>query len=197
MAEILLIGSGNRDKAKELQRLLEGLPYDVRCLADYGAVDEPEETGATYEENAALKAVYYGQHFGLSCVADDSGISVDAIGGAPGVYSARYAGENCTYADNNEKLLGELIGVPDEQRTARFVCCAALYRDGHPIHIERGEVEGCIIHAPRGDRGFGYDPIFVPDGTDKTFAEMSREEKQSFSHRGRAFHKLRSYLESL
>lgn len=195
MHKILLIGSGNRDKAAELAELLHGLPWDVRCLKDFPAVEEPVEDGETFEANALLKARYYAAQFGVSCVADDSGLVVDALNGAPGVYSARYAGENCTYADNNEKLLRALKDVSDEARTARFVCCAALVHDGE--HVEFGEVEGRILRACRGANGFGYDPLFVPEGFEQTFGELSSEVKHGVSHRGRAFRKLRIFLETL
>ena len=197
MAETLLIGSGNKDKAAELARLLEGLPWEVKSLRDYPDIEEPEETGETFENNAALKARYYGEAFGVTCVADDSGISVDALDGAPGVYSARYAGEVCTYNDNNVKLLGALENVADDERGAQFVCCAALYRDGEVAKIERGEVRGTISRACAGEYGFGYDPLFIPENESRTFAEMSPEEKHALSHRGRAFAKMKAYLETI
>jgi len=195
LAEVLLIGSGNRDKARELAELLAGLPWEVRCLADYPAVEEPEETGATFEENALLKARYYGEHFGVACVADDSGLVVDALQGAPGIYSARYAGPAATYADNNRKLLEELTGALWHERTARFVCCAAFHRAGEEPHVELGTVEGYIAMEAFGGNGFGYDPLFVPKGHDKTFGEMTPAEKHAISHRGRAFAALRAWLE--
>jgi XTP/dITP diphosphohydrolase len=193
----LLIGSNNPDKARELARLLEGLPWDVKSLGDYAPVEEPEETGATCEENAALKAAYYGKAFAVACAADDTGLEVDALNGAPGVYSARYAGEACSYADNNAKMLAELAEVPEADRTARFVCCAAFYAPGRDVYVVRGVVEGTITTASRGSNGFGYDPLFVPAGGSRTFAEMTPEEKQSISHRGRAFTKLRAHLDGL
>jgi XTP/dITP diphosphohydrolase len=197
MAEVLLIGSGNRDKARELATLLTGLPWDVRCLKDYPEVAEPEEDGSTFEENALKKARYYGAHFDVACVADDSGLSVDFLDGAPGVYSARYAGEGCSYADNNEKLLDALAGLPWHERTARFVCCAAFVpREGSAVHVVEGVVEGHIAVAPSGRRGFGYDPLFVPTGDERTFAEMAPEEKHAVSHRGRAFAAMKEYLEA-
>jgi XTP/dITP diphosphohydrolase len=193
----LLIGSGNRDKAAELARLLEGLPWDVRSLKDYPAVEEPDEDGDTFEANALKKAREYGAHFEVACCADDSGLVVDALDGAPGVYSARYAGENCTYADNNAKLLKALQGIPAERRTARFVCCAALHLPDGTEHTELGTVEGRIAESCRGGNGFGYDPLFIPEGRERTFGEMTPEEKHSLSHRGRAFSMLRAYLETL
>lgn len=196
MGKVLLLGSGNRDKARELAELLAGLPWDVRSLNDYPAVDEPEEHGATFEENALLKARFYGTHFGVACVADDSGLEVDALHGAPGVYSARYAGPGCSYADNNEKLLAALDGIPWHERTARFRCCAALVLPGDDApHLEHGTVEGHIAVECTGENGFGYDPLFVPSGHDKTFGEMEPQAKHAISHRGRAFAQMRAHLE--
>lgn len=197
MPETLLIGSGNRDKAKELAELLAGLPWDVKCLADYPEVEEVEETGTTFEENALLKANYYSKHFGVACVADDSGLEVDYLEGAPGVYSARYAGENCSYADNNEKLLKALEEAPWHERTARFVCVAVFVSLDGKNHIARGICEGHISVEPFGKNGFGYDPVFVPKNYEQTFAEMGAAEKHKLSHRGVAFKKMRDYLESL
>jgi len=197
MGDILLLGSGNVDKARELAVLLHGLPWEVRSLKDFPAVEEPEEDGDTFEANALLKARYYGKHFGVACVADDSGLEVDFLDGAPGVYSARYAGPNCTYADNNEKLLMALDGVPWHQRTARFQCCAALVLPEVDTHVEFGTVEGHIAVTCAGSNGFGYDPLFVPAGHEHTFGEMAPEAKHAISHRGRAFAAMRAYLESL
>lgn len=197
MPEPLLIGSSNRDKAAELAELLKGLPWTVMSLADLPSVPEPVEDGDTFEANAVKKAIYYGRHFDMSCVADDSGLIVDALNGAPGVYSARYAGEACSYADNNEKLLRELAEVPSAQRTARFVCCAAMAQRSGRTHVETGVVEGHIAGALRGTQGFGYDPLFIPRGHAATFAEMDPHQKNSLSHRGRAFTRLRAYLETL
>lgn len=197
MAEPLLIGSRNRKKAAELAELLAGLPWDVKSLADFFPVPEPVEDGATFEENAVEKAVYYADRLCVWCVADDSGLVVDALGGAPGVYSARYAGPGCNDADNNAKLLAALADVPDPLRTARFVCCAVVARPGGEPHLEKGVVEGRVGFECRGRLGFGYDPLFIPEGNDKTFGEMTLAEKHAISHRGRAFRKLRDYLASL
>lgn len=194
-APLLLLGTSNRDKARELREILAGLPWEVRSLSDYPPVSEPEETGSTCAENAALKAEYYGRHFGMACVADDSGLEVDVLGGAPGVYSARYAGAGCSYADNNRKLLAALAGRSWHERTARFVSCAAFWQPGKAVHVETGLCEGHIAAAVSGENGFGYDPVFVPLGEDRTFAEMSPAEKHAFSHRGKAFRQLRAYLE--
>lgn len=195
MAEVLVIGSGNRDKARELAELLKGLPWEVKSLADFAPVAEPEETGATFEENALLKARYYSAALGgVACVADDSGLAVDALGGAPGIYSARYAGEGCTYADNNEKLLDALADFAWHERTARFVCCAAFHHPQGEEHTALGTVEGHISMEAFGENGFGYDPLFVPAGEDRTFGEMSAKEKHALSHRGRAFAQMRAWL---
>ena len=201
-SNILLIGSGNRDKARELAELLTGLPWDVRSLKDFPEIPEAVEDADTFEGNALIKAKYYADRFGVFCVADDSGLMVDALEGAPGVMSARYAGENCTYADNNAKLLNALREVPEAARTARFACCAVFYApatllwDAPRIHVEMGTVEGRIEFSPRGANGFGYDPLFVPEDGPLTFAEMDNEAKHKISHRGRAFAKLRAWLEN-
>ncbi len=197
MGEALLVGSANRKKAAELSLLLQGLPWEVRNLHDYPAVPEPEETGRSFEENAVLKARYYGEAFNVACLADDSGLVVDALGGAPGIYSARYAGPGATDGDNSAKLLAALEEFMWHERTARFVCHAALFRPGHAVHLEEGTVEGHISMEPFGTGGFGYDPLFVPLGHDRTFGEMDPAEKHGFSHRGRALAKIRAYLESL
>jgi len=173
---------------------LSGSGWTVKSLADFPAVDEPVEDGNTFAANATLKAKYYGGNFGVPCVADDSGIEVDALDGAPGVYSARYAGEDCTYDDNNRKLIDALRDVPHERRGARFVCCAAFADLDGAVHLEEGEVRGHIVEAPRGTNGFGYDPVFVPEGESRTYAEMSAGEKNAMSHRGRAFSRMAEFL---
>lgn len=194
MTQTLVIATGNRDKAAELSTILESLSCIVTTLAEYPPIEAPVEDGQTFEANARLKALYYAKQLGLPCVADDSGLAVDALDGAPGVYSARYAGPGCTYADNNQKLLAALEGVPGSRRTARFVCCAAFATPEGRVHIEQGTVDGTIAPACRGAQGFGYDPLFIPEGEAKTFAEMSAEAKHRLSHRGRAFARLRNWL---
>lgn len=196
MRRPLLIGSGNKKKARELAEILEGLPWEVKTLTDFPRVDEPEEDGTTFEENAIKKARYYSEQFQLPCIADDSGLMVDALGGAPGVRSARYAGPECNDARNLAKLLTALEATPWHERTARFVCFAAFVEPGQPPHIETGVVEGHIAVEPFGDGGFGYDPVFVPANHDCTFAEMPNGEKHAISHRGRALKKIRAYIEA-
>ena len=190
----LVLATHNRDKVRELAHALLGLPYDVRSLDDFGPWPEVEETGVTLEENALLKADAAVEHFGLLALADDTGLEVDALGGAPGVYSSRYAGIGVSYADNVRKLVREMAGVPAEKRTARFRCVIAVVEPtGRRITVD-GVCEGTILDAPRGEGGFGYDPVFLVPELGKTFAELSLEEKRTVSHRGRALAKARSVL---
>lgn len=184
----LIVATHNPDKIKEFQRILAPLSVSVRT-AELGEV---EETGATFEENALLKARAACRETGLPAVADDSGLAVDALGGAPGVYSARYAGPGATNAQRIEKLLRALRDVPAEKRGAKFVCavCCA-FPDGGLI-TARGECGGSVAFAPRGEGGFGYDPVFLIG--EKSFGELSAEEKDRISHRGRA---LRAFAEKL
>lgn len=196
--EELVVASGNRDKAAEVAKLLTGVSWNIRTLADYPPVEEPVEDGETFEENALLKARYYTAALGAPCVADDSGLEVDLLNGAPGVYSARYAGESCSYADNNAKLLRELAAHgEDESRQARFRCCAAYVDPEGTEFVAEGAVEGRIAPEPRGTNGFGYDPVFIPEGYDATFGELAPETKHAISHRGRAFRQLRNLLVEL
>ncbi|HEX4908037.1 MAG TPA: non-canonical purine NTP pyrophosphatase [Actinomycetes bacterium] len=207
----LLLASANRGKLRELRAILEGLPVELVGLDGAGAGEPPEveETGDTFLENALLKARAYAGWSGLAAVADDSGLEVDALGGAPGVRSARYAGQGASDQANLDKLLAELTGVPPERRTARFRCSAVLVDPGRgsgglkPGPPEnRGEWhaeaawEGRLLDAPRGTGGFGYDPVFVPDGWDRTSAEVDQATKDAASHRGKAFRALRPAIEA-
>ncbi len=187
----LVLATANPDKAAEIRAVLVDAGIAVELVARPDGVPEVEEDGATLEENARLKAVALCAATGMPAVADDTGLVVDALGGAPGVYSARYAGEDATYADNVEKLLRELAGVDAPARTARFSTVAlARWPDGREV-AALGEVEGVIADTARGDGGFGYDPVFVPvEGDGRTFAEMTAAEKHQVSHRGRAFRTL-------
>ena len=183
----LLVATGSAHKLAELQRLFAGLPFTLRALNDLKITEEAPESGETFEENALQKAHFYAAASGEWTLADDSGLEVDALNAAPGVYTRRYAGPDATDQQNYEKLLHELRGVPRESRTARFVCCMALVDPapgGHAPRTFRGERRGHITDAPRGDGGFGYDPIFEVDG--RTMAERSPEEKDLLSHRGAA-----------
>ncbi len=192
----LVVASANRDKVKEIVAVLaEAL--DVELVPRPEHVPEVIEDGATLVENARLKARALMQATGTAAVADDTGLEVDALGGAPGVFAARYAGEGATYADNVAKLLGELGALADGggERRARFKSIAFVaFPDGSELWAE-GVMEGTIAAAPRGDNGFGYDPVFEPDvGGGRTFAEMSAAEKDALSHRGRAFRALARML---
>ena len=184
----VVVATTNPGKFRELTEGLAPLGWDLRPLIDF-AVKMPEETGTTFEDNALMKAAFVAQKTAIPALADDSGLVVDALGGEPGVYSARYGGRTSD-RDRNVYLLERLRGVPREKRTARFVAVLTLaYPDGH-VESYRGEVEGLILEAPRGEGGFGYDPLFYLPEVGKTFAEMTPEEKARYSHRGRALEKL-------
>ena len=172
-----------------------GYSFAVRDLKYLPEAPEVEETGTTFLANATLKAVAISRLAGGLVLADDSGLEVDALDGAPGVYSARYAGEGADDAANNARLLENLAGVPASERTARFRCVMVVARDGEVLADFDGSVEGRIIEAPRGDHGFGYDPLFVPDGHDATFAELGAEIKNGMSHRARALETLVPWLD--
>jgi XTP/dITP diphosphohydrolase len=187
----LVLATRNKGKIAEVQRLLSqhAAHINLRSVADF-SLDDVEETGTTFEENALLKAVTIARRTGLPALADDSGISIDALGGAPGVYSARWSGVHGDDAANIAKVLKELEGVSDTNRGAQFVCVIALaLPDGRHIMV-RGEVEGFVRHEPVGDYGFGYDPIFQPDGFEITTAQMDPETKDSISHRGKALREI-------
>jgi XTP/dITP diphosphohydrolase len=192
----LLLASGNPGKLRELRAILHGLPVELVGLDEVGRGRPPEvaETGATFLDNALQKARAYAAWSGLAAVADDSGLEVDALGGAPGVRSARYAGAGDRA--NLDKLLAELAGVPPERRTARFRCAAVLVDPQLGEWHAEGVWEGRLLEAPRGSGGFGYDPVFVPDGWDRTSAEVDQATKDAASHRGRAFRALRPAIEA-
>ncbi|MSQ26600.1 MAG: XTP/dITP diphosphatase [Dehalococcoidia bacterium] len=195
--EKLLIATGNPGKLREFTQLLGDIPYRLVSLRDQGIDIEVEETGGTFEANARLKAEAYARVSGLLTLADDSGLAVDALGGAPGVLSARYGGPNLTDAERVVLLLRNLEGVLDAQRTARFVCVIALATPQATIHTLRGEVEGLITREPRGTNGFGYDPVFLAPSLGLTTAELPPEQKNALSHRGRAARAMRDYLAGL
>ena len=186
-----VLATANPDKAREIVALLGDEAPSLELVGRPPEVPDVDEVGETLEDNARIKAVALCNATALPAVADDTGLHVDALGGAPGVHTARYAGEDATYADNVEKLLGELDGLALEQRVARFATVAvARWPDGLEV-AALGEVEGVITTAARGEGGFGYDPVFVPlEGDGRTFAEMTDREKQAISHRARAFRTL-------
>lgn len=189
----LVFATNNKHKLEEARKILSGM-VEILSLAEIGCNDEIPETATTLEGNALIKARYIKEHYGYDCFADDTGLLVDALDGAPGVYSARYAGEECNPQKNMEKLLAELDGI--EQRGAAFVTCVALTLRGSE-HIFMGEVNGEITKGPRGDAGFGYDPIFKPFGYNETFAELGDEIKNKISHRAKAMEKLVQFLNNL
>ncbi len=185
MEKTLVLATFNRHKASEMLAIMPRLPLEPRTLAEFPGAVPAEEDGASLEENAVKKAAAAAAFTGLWALADDTGLEVDALGGAPGVRSARYAGGNATAAANNALLLARLADVPPERRTARFVCVVALASPGGGVFTARGALEGRITAGGRGGAGFGYDPLFeLPDG--RTLAELSEAEKNAVSHRARA-----------
>ena len=190
----LLIATRNRGKMRELRQLLGGAPHEIASLDDLGIADEIEETGATFEENAALKAEGYSLLSGLLTLADDSGLEVDALGGEPGVRSARYAGADASDADRVSLLLKNLEGTGADDRTARFRCVIAIAAPGERTRLYSGVCEGRIAAEPRGDNGFGYDPVFDFPELGMTMAELPSERKNAVSHRARAAKKAAAAL---
>lgn len=180
----LVIATRNAHKLEEIHNIFDFQNLEVMSAFDFPDIPDVVEDGATLEENAKKKAVEIALATGCWSLADDSGLEVAALGGAPGVYSARYAGEHCSYADNNAKLLAELAGKPD--RSARFRTVIALSDPAGNVETVSGECAGIIIEEQRGTRGFGYDPLFVPDGESKTFAELPADLKNRISHRANA-----------
>ncbi len=191
----MILASGNAHKLIEIKSILDDFEINLVSMSDAGLVNyEIIEDGDTFEANALIKARTVRDELGEDSIADDSGLMVDYLEGAPGIYSARYAGEDVTYHDNNDKLLKELNDVPAGKRTARFVSVIAVaFRDGREFTV-RGEVEGVITTELRGDQGFGYDPLFYIPKLDKTFAELSSKQKNEISHRANALVKLKSEI---
>ncbi len=193
----LLIATHNRGKLREYQELLAGLPLTLSTLDDVGIGEEVEESGATYAENARLKAEAYARQSGRLTLADDSGLEVDALGGEPGVRSRRYAGEGKSDAERNEYLLARLRDVPANARAARFRCVIAIAEPDGRLWLSEGTCEGEIAFEPRGKNGFGYDPIFILREDGRRMAELSPEEKNRLSHRARAAQGAREILKQL
>jgi XTP/dITP diphosphohydrolase len=191
MINTIVLASGNRGKLSEFNEIFAPLQIDVVPQSDY-AVPDADETGLSFVENAIIKARHAARATGLPALADDSGLEVDALNGAPGIYSARYAGAGCSDDENNRKLLQALEQVPEEQRSARFQCVLVFMRhaeDPTPL-ICQGSWEGIILDAPRGLNGFGYDPLFFVPELNCASAELSSEQKQKYSHRGKAVRQL-------
>jgi len=188
----LVIATTNPGKIREIEGILRGVPVELRTLTSLPAIAEPEETGATFADNARLKALYYASATGLPCVADDSGLEIDALGGLPGVHSARWEGDD--YAIKFAKIRERLAERGLTTSAARFVCRVALAEAGRIVFESEGTVEGTIAPEPRGEHGFGYDPIFFYPPFARTLGEVPRDEKAAVSHRGKAFSALRNYL---
>lgn len=193
----VVLATGNADKVRELRTIFSDLPIDWMSLCDYPGVALPEETGATFAANARLKAEAVARALESWALADDSGLCVDALGGAPGVHSARYAGGLGIAGDNTLKLLTNLKYVDSERRQAHFFCAMALAGPGGEIHETEGRCDGVVADTPRGCGGFGYDPVFLLPALGRTMAELSPQEKQRISHRGRAAAAMRTVLARL
>jgi len=198
MRRTLVLSSGNEHKIKEIKNILKDMPFDVVSKNDMGFEDfEVVEDGDTLEENALKKALELKKHINGIIIADDTGLYVDALDGDPGVYSARYAGEPVSDAANNKLLLKNLKDIPLEKRTAEFKTVIAVVMENGESFLAEGICKGKIAFEPRGDNGFGYDPLFIVDGTDKTFSEMTDEEKNNISHRANALLNLKEKLEEI
>jgi XTP/dITP diphosphohydrolase len=192
----LLLASQNPGKLNEMKLLVDGLPFRVLGPRDLGITGSPEETGTTFLENARLKALHYAGLSGRLTVADDSGLSVDALDGGPGLHSSRFGGEGASDLDRNRLLLSRLEGVPPDRRSARFTSAVVVARGGDALFEVQESVEGFIAEEMRGPNGFGYDPLFFYPPFGKTFGEVPRQDKDRVSHRGKAFAKLREFLGS-
>jgi XTP/dITP diphosphohydrolase len=193
----LVLGTRNENKVREIKQILADTPVEIVSLADFPDVQPADEDGETFEENAVKKALHVWRQTGLACLADDSGLEVDALDGDPGVRSARFAGEPVSYEANNRKLLGLLEGVAEEDRGARFVCVAVLVTPKGKMVLQRGELKGTIAHEPRGAFGFGYDPVFYIPRRKRTLAELDPGTKNEISHRGTALAALKPFIRCL
>lgn len=196
MGTKILLATANRGKIKEIKHILEGLDLDIVTLDDYPGLSLPPEDGATFMENALIKARGAALKTGVAVLADDSGLEVDFLGGLPGIRSARYAGTGASDKENWLKLLKELEGVDEEKRRARFRCALALVWPDGEEEVFEGSLEGVILGEPRGGHGFGYDPVFFIPEMGKTAAELTPDEKNSVSHRAKALEKLKDRLEN-
>ena len=194
-ANLLIVATRNRGKSKEIREFLQDFPVEIKDLNDFGPIPEAAEDGETFEENAYKKASFTAKVLGFPALADDSGLEVEALGGAPGVHSARYAGPQASDAENNRKLLEALAGNPN--RNARFCCVLSLAVPSGPALTYEANCEGVIVDAPRGEHGFGYDPLFYYPPLAKTFAELTLREKSQVSHRGKALGELRNEFQKV
>ncbi len=192
----LVLATKNKKKIEEIRRITSDMDIMILTSEDFPEIPEVVEDGLSFRENASKKSLAVAKYTGKTSLSDDSGLEVYALGGKPGVFSARFAGEGAEDSENFKKLLDLMKDIDDKDRKARFVCCIALTTPDFKTYFFEGTVEGSIIREPRGSNGFGYDPVFVPEGEHKTFAEMSDQEKDAVSHRGRALFKLREFLKS-
>jgi XTP/dITP diphosphohydrolase len=190
----VLLATSNPHKVREISELLAGIPLDIRALSDYPGIPTFPEDGKTYGENSLKKALWVMEKTLELTLADDSGLEVDALDGAPGIFSSRFGGEGLSFPQKSEIILSLLAGIPEDRRTARFVCSVTLAFPGGRTETFNGTCEGLIAHEPRGERGFGYDPIFLLPGSGRTMAELSPAEKNEISHRARAVKKARPFL---
>jgi XTP/dITP diphosphohydrolase len=190
----LVVATTNAGKIREIRHVLDGAPIDLKTLADYPPVAEPEETGTTFFENARLKATYYAEHTRELTVAEDSGLVIDGLDGEPGVNSARYLGTDASYPERFRHIFQELEARGARDRAARFICALVLARGSEVLFQAEGRVEGTIASDPRGTNGFGYDPIFFYPPYGCTLAEVDSDRKLAVAHRGRAFRQLKEYL---
>ncbi|SHG86488.1 XTP/dITP diphosphatase [Ornithinibacillus halophilus] len=194
----IMIATKNKGKAKEFKAFFSKYGIEAKSLLDLDEpIDDIEETGSTFEENAAIKAEEISNLLNIPVLSDDSGLEIDFLEGRPGIFSARYAGEPKDDRKNYEKVLEELKDVPDHERTARFVCVLAIATPGEKTVFRKGYCEGKIGLEPRGENGFGYDPIFIPKGYEKTMAQLSPDEKSKISHRSNAIVQLEDWLKGL
>ena len=191
----IVIASKNEGKIKEIKNFLHGIESDFLTLNDFPDIPGIVEDGKTFEENAMKKAKAVYEHTKLTTIADDSGLEVDYLSGEPGIHSARFAGDDATDLQNNEKLLELMKDIPMDERKARFKCVIVLYNSLYNNIVFEGKCSGYIIDEPKGELGFGYDPLFVPENNTKTFAELDLVTKNKISHRGKALSSLRNYLE--
>jgi len=195
MHKKIIIATGNNGKLNEIREIFEGMELHLQTMREFwNPLPHIEENGTTFAENAQIKADWVFGKTGIWSLGDDSGLAVDALDGAPGIRSARFAGENADMDANKAKLLSDLADTAPAQRTARFICALALRIDATTLLTAEGACEGAIISTPRGEGGFGYDPLFIPEGFDRTFGELTSIEKHRISHRGRALRKIKELL---
>ena len=195
MVNIIVLATTNKNKVREFREMVKDFPVEIRSVGDFGPIPECIEDGETFEENAYKKALHTAKILGLPAIADDSGLEVEALGGAPGVYSARYAGESATDAENCDKLLREMEG--QENRKAAFQCVLSIAVPSGPALTYEGSCEGTILEEKKGEAGFGYDPVFFYEPYNRSFAECSMEEKNKVSHRGRALAELKGEFDKV